>query len=86
MKMLFEPGCISATSNAHPPARLHGSSTRGRMSDADTQQARLDEIRGVFQKFSIPRAQAAMRTRQRHALGTVYPPLALTAEQPKRRW
>jgi 4-hydroxy-tetrahydrodipicolinate synthase len=76
-------GCISATANVHPGpiARLF-ETWRG--ADADAQQARLDEIRGVFQKFPmIPALKAAIA----HHAGdppwaTVRPPLvALTAEQ-----
>jgi len=76
-------GCISATANVHPGpiARLHQT---WRDADADAQQARLDEIRGVFQQFPmIPALKAAIA---HHAAdpswGTVRPPLvALTAEQ-----
>jgi len=76
-------GCISATANVHPGpiARLHQT---WRDADADAQQARLDEIRGVFQQFAmIPALKAAIA---HHAAdpswGTVRPPLvALTAEQ-----
>src|SRR5262252_9485237 len=43
-------GCISATANVHPGpiARLYDT---WRSADADQQQTRLDEIRGVFSKF-----------------------------------
>ena len=76
-------GCISATANVHPGpiARLHDT---WRSADADGQQARLDEIRGVFAKFPmIPALKAAIA----HWTGdapwaTVRPPLvALTPEQ-----
>ena len=76
-------GCISATANVHPGpiARLFDT---WRGADADAQQARLDEIRAVFQKFPmIPALKAAIA----HHAGdpawtTVRPPLvALTAEQ-----
>ena len=53
-------GCISATANVNPGpiARLHAS---WQASDADAQQARLDEIRGTFQKFPmIPALKAAI--------------------------
>jgi 4-hydroxy-tetrahydrodipicolinate synthase len=53
-------GCISATANVNPGpiARLHAS---WQGADADAQQARLDEIRGVFQKFPmIPALKAAI--------------------------
>ena len=45
-------GCISATANVHsgPIARLYDT---WRAADADAQQARLDVIRGVFQKFPM---------------------------------
>jgi 4-hydroxy-tetrahydrodipicolinate synthase len=78
-------GCISATANVHPGpiARLHETWPA---SDADRQQARLDEIRGVFQKFSmIP----ALKTAIAHHAGdpswaTVRPPLVpLSPEQAK---
>ena len=76
-------GCISATANVHPGqiARLHDT---WRSADADGQQARLDEIRGIFAKFPmIPALKAAIA----HWTGdapwaTVRPPLvALTPEQ-----
>jgi 4-hydroxy-tetrahydrodipicolinate synthase len=76
-------GCISATANVHPGpiARLFAT---WRDADADAQQARLDEIRGVFQKFPmIPALKAAIA----HHAGdspwaTVRPPLVeLTADQ-----
>jgi 4-hydroxy-tetrahydrodipicolinate synthase len=53
-------GCISATANVHPGpiARLFDT---WRAADADAQQTRLDEIRGVFQKFPmIPALKAAV--------------------------
>jgi 4-hydroxy-tetrahydrodipicolinate synthase len=69
-------GCISATANVHPGpiARLFDT---WRAPDADAQQARLDEIRGTFQKFPmIPALKAAIA---RHggdpAWATVRPPL-----------
>ena len=76
-------GCISATANVHPGpiARLYDS---WQAADADGQQARLDEIRGIFAKFTmIPALKAAIA----HWAGdapwaTVRPPLvALTPEQ-----
>jgi len=76
-------GCISATANVHPGpiARLYDS---WQAADADGQQARLDEIRGIFAKFPmIPALKAAIA----HWAGdapwaTVRPPLvALTPEQ-----
>jgi 4-hydroxy-tetrahydrodipicolinate synthase len=53
-------GCISATANISPGpiARLYAS---WQGADADAQQARLDEIRGTFQKFPmIPALKAAI--------------------------
>ena len=53
-------GCISATANVHsgPIARLYDT---WRAADADAQQARLDVIRGVFQKFPmIPALKGAI--------------------------
>jgi 4-hydroxy-tetrahydrodipicolinate synthase len=76
-------GCISATANVNPAAiaRLYET---WRAPDADGQQTRLDEIRGIFAKFSmIPALKAAVA----HWSGdpewaTVRPPLvALTREQ-----
>ena len=76
-------GCISATANVHPGpiARLFDS---WRAADADTQQARLDVIRGVFQKFPmIPALKSAIAHHGGDAgWATVRPPLvALTAAQ-----
>ena len=76
-------GCISATANVHPApiARLYDT---WRADGADARQARLDVIRGVFQKFPmIPALKAAIA----HHAGdagwwTVRPPLvALTPGQ-----
>jgi 4-hydroxy-tetrahydrodipicolinate synthase len=76
-------GCISATANVNPAAiaRLYET---WQAADADAQQTRLDEIRGIFAKFSmIPALKAAVA----HWSGdpewaTVRPPLvALTREQ-----
>src|SRR5262249_35187923 len=53
-------GCISATANVHPGpiARLFD---MWRAADADAQQARLDVIRGGFQKFPmIPALKSAI--------------------------
>jgi 4-hydroxy-tetrahydrodipicolinate synthase len=53
-------GCISATANVHsgPIARLYDT---WRAAGADAQQARLDVIRGVFQKFPmIPALKVAI--------------------------
>jgi 4-hydroxy-tetrahydrodipicolinate synthase len=78
-------GCISATANVHPGpiARLYDT---WRAVDADQQQARLDEIRGVFSKFPmIPALKAAIAHYGGDApWATVRPPLvALTPEQAK---
>jgi 4-hydroxy-tetrahydrodipicolinate synthase len=76
-------GCISATANVHPApiARLFDT---WRGADADSQQARLDVIRGVFQKFPmIPALKAAIAHHGGDgAWATVRPPLvALTPAQ-----
>jgi 4-hydroxy-tetrahydrodipicolinate synthase len=76
-------GCISATANVHPGpiARLFDT---WRAADADAQQARLDEIRGVFAKFPmIPALKAAIAHYGQDApWATVRPPLvALTPAQ-----
>jgi 4-hydroxy-tetrahydrodipicolinate synthase len=76
-------GCISATANVNPGpiARLHGG---WQGADADAQQARLDEIRAVFQQFPmIPALKAAIAHHaQDPAWATVRPPLvALTPAQ-----
>ena len=76
-------GCISATANVHPGpiARLYDT---WQGSAADAQQARLDEIRGVFQKFPmIPALKAAIAHYGGDpSWGTVRPPLVdLTPEQ-----
>jgi len=78
-------GCISATANVHPGpiARLYDT---WRAADAEAQQARLDEIRGVFSKFPmIPALKAAIAHYGGEASwATVRPPLvALTPEQAK---
>jgi 4-hydroxy-tetrahydrodipicolinate synthase len=78
-------GCISATANVHPGPIAHLYDT-WQAADADAQQARLDEIRGVFQKFPmIPALKAAIAHHGHDAAwGAVRPPLvALTAEQTK---
>jgi 4-hydroxy-tetrahydrodipicolinate synthase len=76
-------GCISATANVHPGpiARLYHT---WQAADADAQQARLDEIRTVFQTFPmIPALKAAIAHHAGDpAWSTVRPPLvALTAQQ-----
>ena len=78
-------GCISATANVHPGpiAQLYDT---WQAADADRQQARLDEIRGVFAKFPmIPALKAAVAHYGVDAAWpTVRPPLvALTPEQSK---
>ena len=78
-------GCISATANVHPGpiAKLYDT---WQGADADAQQARLDEIRNVFQKHPmIPALKAAIAHYSGDtAWGTVRPPLvALTPEQSK---
>ena len=75
-------GCISATANVNPGpiARLYAG---WQGADADAQQARLDEIRGTFQKFPmIPALKAAIAHYGADpAWVTVRPPLvSLTAE------
>ena len=76
-------GCISATANVNPGpiARLFASWTGA---DADAQQARLDEIRGVFQKFPmIPALKAAIAHHGGDpAWATVRPPLVDLGREP----
>jgi len=76
-------GCISATANVNPGAIARLFAT-WRAADADTQQERLNEIRGIFAKYPmIPALKAAIA----HYGGdpswaTVRPPLVeLTQEQ-----
>jgi 4-hydroxy-tetrahydrodipicolinate synthase len=89
-------GCISATANVNPGpiARLYAS---WQGADADAQQARLDEIRGIFQKFPmIPALKAAIAHYGADPdWATVRPPLvslapdstgALVAELDRRRF
>jgi 4-hydroxy-tetrahydrodipicolinate synthase len=78
-------GCISATANVHPGpiATLYDT---WQAAGAPAQQARLDEIRGVFAKFPmIPALKAAIAHHGHDAAwATVRPPLvALTPEQTK---
>jgi 4-hydroxy-tetrahydrodipicolinate synthase len=76
-------GCISATANVNPAAIARLCDT-WQAADADAQQARLDEIRGIFAKFSmIPALKAAVAHWSGDpAWATVRPPLvALTREQ-----
>jgi 4-hydroxy-tetrahydrodipicolinate synthase len=73
-------GCISATANVHPGpiARLFDT---WRAAGAEAQQARLDEIRGVFAKFPmIPALKAAIAHHGRDpGWATVRPPLVALA-------
>jgi 4-hydroxy-tetrahydrodipicolinate synthase len=76
-------GCISATANVNPGAIARLFST-WQAADADTQQGRLNEIRGIFARYPmIPALKAAIA----HYGGdpswaTVRPPLVeLTREQ-----
>jgi 4-hydroxy-tetrahydrodipicolinate synthase len=76
-------GCISATANVNPAAiaRLYDT---WQAADADAQQKRLDEIRGIFAGFPmIPALKAAVaHWSGQESWRTVRPPLvALTAEQ-----
>jgi 4-hydroxy-tetrahydrodipicolinate synthase len=76
-------GCISATANVHPGpiARLFDT---WQGADAESQQARLDEIRGTFARFPmIPALKAAIAHHAGDpAWATVRPPLTeLTAAQ-----
>ncbi|MBI2217306.1 MAG: dihydrodipicolinate synthase family protein [Candidatus Rokubacteria bacterium] len=76
-------GCISATANVNPGpiAKLYDT---WKGAGADAQQARLDEIRGVFAKFPmIPALKAAIAHYGNDpAWRTVRPPLvALSADQ-----
>jgi 4-hydroxy-tetrahydrodipicolinate synthase len=76
-------GCISATANVNP-ARIARLYATWNASDADDQQARLDEIRSVFQKFPVIPALKAAIAHYSHdpSWGTVRPPLlALTGEE-----
>src|SRR5262250_2951089 len=78
-------GCISATANVNPGpiARLFDT---WRAADADAQQARLDVIRGVFQRFPmIPALKSAIAHHGGDAgWSPVRPPLvALTEAQAK---
>ena len=76
-------GCISATANVNPGAitRLHAT---WRAADADAQQERLNEIRGIFARYPmIPALKAAIANYGGDpSWGTVRPPLVeLTREQ-----
>jgi len=53
-------GCISATANVNPAAIARLAAT-WQGEDADAQQARLDEIRAIFQSYvMIPALKAAI--------------------------
>jgi 4-hydroxy-tetrahydrodipicolinate synthase len=76
-------GCISATANVNPAAiaTLHAT---WQSADADVQQARLDQVRGIFAKFPmIPALKAAVAHWSGDpAWATVRPPLVpLTHEE-----
>jgi 4-hydroxy-tetrahydrodipicolinate synthase len=76
-------GCISATANIHPGpiAKLY---REWQNADAEAQQARLDEIRGIVQRYPmIPALKATVARYGGDASWvTVRPPLvALTTEQ-----
>ena len=76
-------GCLSATANVNPGAHARLHATR-QAADADAQQTRLDEIRGIFAKFPmIPALKAAVAHWSGDpAWATVRPPLVeLTSEQ-----
>jgi 4-hydroxy-tetrahydrodipicolinate synthase len=78
-------GCISATANVHPGPIATLFDT-WQAADADAQQARLDEIRGIFSKLPmIPALKAAIAHYGKDApWATVRPPLvALTPAQAK---
>jgi 4-hydroxy-tetrahydrodipicolinate synthase len=69
-------GCISATANVHPAPIAHLFDTWQR-GDADAQQSRLNEIRGIFARYPmIPALKAAIASygRDNH-WRTVRPPL-----------
>jgi 4-hydroxy-tetrahydrodipicolinate synthase len=76
-------GCISATANVNPGpiARLFATWEAG---DADTQQLRLNEVRGIFARYPmIPALKATIAHYSRDAgWASVRPPLVeLTTEQ-----
>src|SRR4030095_13416970 len=76
-------GCISATANTNPAAIARLFET-WQAADADQQQKRLDEIRGIFASFPmIPALKAAVaHWSGQESWRTVRPPLvALTNEQ-----
>jgi 4-hydroxy-tetrahydrodipicolinate synthase len=76
-------GCISATANVNPAA-IHNLYANWQAADADKLQAGLDQVRGVFQKYSmIPAMKRAIAHWSGHAdWAAVRPPLVeLSAEQ-----
>lgn len=76
-------GCISATANVNPGPIAHLSVT-WQANDADAQQARLNEIRGIFARYPMISAlKAAIAHHSSDASwATVRPPLVeLTREQ-----
>ena len=78
-------GCISATANVNPAA-IHHLYANWQSADADKLQARLDTVRGVFQKYPmIPAMKSAIAHWSGHAgWANVRPPLVeVSAEQSK---
>lgn len=76
-------GCISATANVNPGAIAHLFATWD-LEDADAQQSRLNEIRGIFARYPmIPALKAAVaHYTDDVSWKTVRPPLVeLTGEQ-----
>lgn len=76
-------GCISATANVNPRA-IAGLFEAWQDPDADGQQARLNDVRGIFAKYPmIPALKAAIaHYRGDESWVTVRPPLVeLTSEQ-----
>lgn len=75
-------GCISATANVNPAAIARLFRT-WRAEDADTQQLRLNEVRGVFAKYPmIPALKAAIAHYGRNASWTtVRPPLVELSDE-----
>lgn len=76
-------GCISATANVHP-GPMSELANHPNVIDAEAKQARLDQVRALFQKFPM---MAAMKTTLANALGDrewerLLPPLVpLTSDQ-----
>ena len=76
-------GCISATANVNP-AEIANLFATWQNDDADTQQARLNEIRGIFARYPmIPALKAAIANYTKDSSWqTVRPPLVeLSSEQ-----